>query len=55
MSTRSMLSSRLARTAAIAGLGLFAAAATTVPDAQADHSVKFTMVRSQNLPKRCAP
>jgi hypothetical protein len=55
MSTRSMLSSRLARTAAIAGLGLFAAAATTVPDAQADNSVKFTMVRSQNLPKRCAP
>jgi hypothetical protein len=55
MSTSSTSSSSLlARAVAIAGLGLFAVGAT-VPDARADSSVKFKMVRSQNLPKKCAP
>jgi hypothetical protein len=50
MSFRSTTSACLAATC----LGLLAGAAT-IPDARANDAIKFKMVRSQNLPKKCAP
>jgi len=54
MSSPNASTARLARIMAVAGLSLFATSAA-IPDAHADSSIRFRMVRSQNLPNNCAP
>ena len=49
-----MTLARSSRIAAVAGLAMLGAA-VAMPDAQADEKIQFKMVRSQTLPKACAP